>query len=172
MNKKIKRPMHKNVDQLVRERAEMLQDYGSWDSIDSQIEASNQYQILNLTQHKVSEDQNAEGVFDSSEVSEEFEAEVKRLLTFEELPDEKTIWQRAMALADYCKDLGVEKALIGGAPFFMGPLAEVLKLRGVDPVFSFSKRESVEKDVNGKTVKTSVFKHAGFVPALSLEGDQ
>ena len=164
--------IHKNVEQLVRERAELLQDYGSWDNLDSQILVSNQYQILNLTQHKASEDQKAEGVFDSSEVSEEFQDEIKRILTFDDLPEEKTIWQRAMALADYCKDLGVKTALIGGAPFFMGPLAEVLKSRGVDPVFSFSKRESVEKQVDGKTVKTSVFKHAGFVPALSLEGDQ
>jgi|13_taG_2_1085334.scaffolds.fasta_scaffold34853_4 hypothetical protein len=156
---------HKNNAQLIEEESNNLQAYSAWDSFDAHWIASEKYSIINLTQHKASEDQRSEGVFDSSEVSKEFEAEVKRLLTFDELPYEKTIWQRAMAIADYCKDLGVKTALIGGAPFFMGPLAEVLKSRGVDPLFSFSKRESVEKEVDGKTVKTSVFKHVGFVPA-------
>jgi len=157
---------HKTLKVLIEEEADLLQAYSAWDSFDAYWVASERYAILNLTQHKASEEQIAEGVFDASEISEEFESEVKRLLTFEDLPDEKIIWQRAMALADYCKDLGAKTALIGGAPFFMGPLSETLKSRGVTPLFAFSKRESVEKEVDGKTVKTSVFKHAGFVPAF------
>lgn len=157
--------LYKTIKQLIEEESNNLQAYSAWDSFDSHWIASEKYSIINLTQHKASEDQKSEGVFDSSEVSEDFESEVKRLLTFDDLPDEKTIWQRAMALADYCKDLGVKNALIGGVPFFMGPLVEVLKSRGVDPLFSFSKRESVEKEIDGKTVKTSVFKHSGFVRA-------
>jgi len=156
----------KTNKELIEEEADFLQAYNVCDSFSAYIQAGEKYSILNLTQHKASEDQKSEGVFDSSEISEEFESEVKRLLTFEEVPDEKTIWQRAMALADYCKELGVQTALIGGASFFMGPLAEVLKSRGVNAVFAFSKRESVEKEVDGKTVKTSSFKHAGFVPAF------
>lgn len=158
--------MFKNKKQLVEEEADFLMAYNCCDSFSAYTQAAERYSILNLTQHRASEDQIREGVFDSSEISEEFEAEVKRLLTFEELPDEKTIWQRAMALADYCNELGVGTALIGGAPFFMGPLARALKFRGVNPLFAFSKRESIEKEVDGKTVKTSVFKHAGFVPAF------
>lgn len=157
---------YKTNKALIEEEADFLQAYNVCDSFSAYIQAGEKYSILNLTQHKASEDQKSDGVFDSSEISEEFESEVKRLLTFEELPDEKTIWQRAMALADYCKELGVGTALIGGAPFFMGPLSEVLKSRGVDPLFAFSKRESIEKQVDGKTVKTSSFKHAGFVPAF------
>ena len=156
----------KNRHRLIEEEADFLMAYNVCDSFSAYIQAGERYAILNLTQHEASEDQKSEGVFDSSQVSEAFESEVKRLLTFEELPDEKTIWQRAMALADYCKELGVGTALIGGAPFFMGPLSEVLKSRGVDPLFAFSKRESIEKQVDGKTVKTSVFKHSGFVPAF------
>ena len=34
---------------------------------------------------------------------------------------------------------------------------------GFDVVYAFSERVSVEKEVNGEVVKTSVFRHVGFV---------
>ena len=47
--------------------------------------------------------------------------------------------------------------------YLKAPLTFYLKAAGINPVFAFSKRESVERVVDGKTVKTNVFKHVGFV---------
>ena len=59
------------------------------------------------------------------------------------------------------------QVMIGGAPFFMGPLAAALKEHGLEPVFAFSVRESVdEQQADGSVRKTAVFKHSGWVPAL------
>ena len=55
--------------------------------------------------------------------------------------------------------------MIGGALWLMAPLSFYLKSAGINPVFAFSKRESVEEVIDGKTVKTNVFKHVGFVEA-------
>ena len=57
------------------------------------------------------------------------------------------------------------KAMIGGALWMMSTLESHLRLAGIQPMFAFSKRESVERVVDGKTVKTNVFKHVGFVEA-------
>jgi hypothetical protein len=35
--------------------------------------------------------------------------------------------------------------------------------RGIKPLYSFSQRVSVEKEIDGKIVKTAEFKHMGFV---------
>lgn len=54
--------------------------------------------------------------------------------------------------------------MIGGAPFLMPVLDKALRNYGHRPIYAFSKRESVEKtNPDGTVVKTSVFKHAGFV---------
>jgi hypothetical protein len=47
----------------------------------------------------------------------------------------------------------------------MGPLEAALKAKGVNPLYAFSVRESIETTVDGKVVKSSMFKHAGFVAA-------
>ena len=49
----------------------------------------------------------------------------------------------------------------------MSELEKELWYRGIEPVYSFSRRESVEStDAEGNVTKTSVFKHIGFVSAI------
>jgi len=57
--------------------------------------------------------------------------------------------------------------MIGGALWLMAPLATELRARNIEPLFAFSQRESVELVAeNGDVVKTNVFRHVGFVPAI------
>lgn len=48
----------------------------------------------------------------------------------------------------------------------MGALERALINEGIKPLYAFSLRESVERVVDGKTVKTTVFHHLGFVKAV------
>ena len=57
--------------------------------------------------------------------------------------------------------------MIGGAPFLMSPLESALLNNGIEPVYAFSTRESVEKKLpDGSVQKTNIFKHKGFVPPI------
>ena len=118
--------------------------------------------ILNLTAHHSTPSQILAGVIEPKK-----KGPIMELLNFDELPDMKTINNRATAIADIAdKEKGDEKmkAMIGGAPFFMEPLANALRLRGIRPVFSFSRRESVEHHMpDGSVEKRGVFRHLGFV---------
>ena len=122
--------------------------------------------IVNLTQHASSAEQIEAGVIDM--VGKDLES-LKALLTFEELPSAAEIDRRAREITRLAKDAlfgqPERKAMIGGALWLMAPLTFYLKAAGINPVFAFSKRESVERVVDGKTVKTNVFKHIGFVEA-------
>ena len=119
--------------------------------------------ILNLTQHAASAEQIEAGVIDIDLDS------LKALLTFDDLPSAAEIDRRAREITSLAKDAlfgqPERKAMIGGALWLMAPLTFYLKAAGINPVFAFSKRESVERVVDGKTVKTNVFKHVGFVEA-------
>ena len=116
--------------------------------------------IINLTQHPATAEQVSAGVAD---LPTEARAELCDLLTFDAAPTRGQMFNRALKLAALVQQQGATKAMIGGAPFFMGTLQDTLKLRGIAPVYAFSQRESVEKEVEGKIVKTNVFKHVGFV---------
>ena len=122
--------------------------------------------IVNLTQHAASAEQIQAGVIDM--VGKDLES-LKALLTFEELPSAAEIDRRAQEITRLAKDAlfgqPERKAMIGGALWLMAPLTFYLKAAGINPVFAFSKRESVERVVDGKTVKTNAFKHVGFVEA-------
>lgn len=142
--------------------------------------------IVNLTQHTASAEQIEAGVIDM--VGKDLEY-LKALLTFDDLPSAAEIDRRAKEIARLAKDalygqsgrkamiggrISIDtplygqsgrKAMIGGALWLMAPLSFYLKAAGISPVFAFSKRESVERVVDGKTVKTNVFKHVGFVEA-------
>ena len=110
--------------------------------------------ILNLTQHLASQEQIEEGVVEPK--NKDF---VKELLTFDELPTKEEIQKRATELTKIAMNEGYKKVMIGGAPYLMGMLELTLKSQGIQSVYAFSKRVSIEKD----GVKTSVFKHIGFV---------
>ena len=122
-------------------------------------------EILNLTQHATSPEQEAEGVLDIPAV---LRRELSQALTFYGIPTAETIRQRANLLAEIADDAanalemsGPWVVMIGGAPYLMGPLEFALKGAGWKVLYSFSER--VSKEVNG--VKTSEFRHIGWVTA-------
>jgi len=113
---------------------------------------------INLTQHNASLEQGCEPR------SEEMETRVRELLTFEELPDLEAITARAIALAEIAEQESADEAMIGGAPWLMPSLDAALRLRGIQPVYAFSRRESVEvQQEDGSTRKMTRFRHLGFI---------
>jgi len=125
--------------------------------------------IINLTQHSSTPEQ---GVVDLQ--GQELEA-LRESLTFRDLPTPEELEARAEYIAELAIHNGLggedddpfpEAAMIGGAPYLMAPLEQALLARGIAPLYAFSRRESVEeKQPDGTTRKTSVFRHVGFVPA-------
>jgi hypothetical protein len=119
--------------------------------------------ILNLTQHAASPAQIEAGVVD---LTGELKEELTRHLTFDTLPTGSEIDRAARCIAAIASHLRVPAAMIGGAPYLMGPLEAALKAVGVKPLYAFSVRESVETTLpDGRVVKTAVFRHLGFVEA-------
>lgn len=122
--------------------------------------------ILNLTQHPASPEQLAEGVVNP----EANKGMIKGALTFGEIPAQGEIKERAEMLAELAAttifemEIECHKVLIGGAPYLMGALELALKEEGLQPVYAFSERASVEiTEPDGSVVKTNVFKHKGFI---------
>ena len=149
--------------------------------------------ILNLTQHNASKEQIEAGVID---LPSEYKNKLVKLLTFDDVPDQKEILDRANGIyglvIDFClnnnspireevEELLDEKGLvdetlfkdnfnlgfmIGGALWLMKPLIEELAYIGT-PMFAFSKRITEEiKEPDGSIKKIAVFKHLGFVEAI------
>jgi len=125
--------------------------------------------ILNLTQHPATPEQVAAGVVDLTPAQRVF---VSQWLTFEDVPTQRQIKSRAALLAQAAANdsVGVgevgqfDAAMIGGAPYLMGPLEEALLAQDIKPLYAFSRRESVETiAADGSVTKTNVFRHAGFV---------
>jgi len=111
-----------------------------------------------LTQHPATPEQVTAGVVEPAD-----KRRVQELLTFGELPTTPEVRARGEALAEIAFREGAEAAMIGGAPYLMRPLEEALAQRGVQPLYAFSVRESVEVVVDGGVEKRSVFRHVGFV---------
>lgn len=121
--------------------------------------------ILNLTQHNATKDQLGAGIVDLPEHEREL---ISKLLTFNTLEETAAdaMEQRADAIAAIARSLGADAAMIGGAPFFMSTLESSLKCACVQPYYAFTQRVSVDKvGEDGQTVKTSVSKHMGLIPA-------
>ena len=132
--------------------------------------------ILNLTQHLATPDQKAAGVVGLPELGRQ---QLQKLITFETLPDDTELSDRAHAVASlaaqYIEVLEardgepINTVLIGGAPYFMVPLEIALSHVGLFAVYAFSVRESVEThNPDGTVTKRNIFKHAGFVPGTML----
>jgi len=120
--------------------------------------------IINLTQHAATAEQLAAGVVD---LTGQDLSNLKALLTFVCLPTAEAVYDRAYAVANLAQSHGAESVMIGGAPFFMGALERALNKIGIKPLYAFSERVSVEKEVDGKIIKTNEFKHIGFVEVWS-----
>jgi len=120
-------------------------------------------EILNLTQHSATPEQQKAGVVELDKTQKQ---EVIKLLTFDYIPSKSEMNIRASQIADIAHEKGANRAMIGGAPFFMSHLEDALRVRGVVPLYAFSRRESVEEHLeNGEVRKVNVFRHLGFVPA-------
>ena len=121
--------------------------------------------IINLTQHRATPEQYEAGL-------QEFPAPgVKELLTFDELPTPEVMDYRLAILQQtalrQCEEARTAKVLIGGAPWLMGPLENVLLAAGLEPVYAFSRRVCEEVNLPDGTVqKNYVFKHEGFFNAF------
>ena len=134
--------------------------------------------ILNLTQHNPTAEQVDAGVVSHPEA-----ARIKELLTFDTLDACQEVRWRAKKLAALAVEFfrpdvvkrphrwrypDAPQVMIGGAPFLMGELEAQLKLKGLQPVYAFSTRVSVESQAaDGSVTKTNVFKHVGFYKAQS-----
>ena len=120
--------------------------------------------IVNLTQHEVTEDQYKDGVFDVDQFDKYL---IRKYLTFDEIPTVEEMEERAFWMAKIAYKYSY-LAMIGGAPYFMPYLIKELEKLGIEAVYSFTKRVSVDSiGESGEVVKKSVFKHIGFVPAGS-----
>jgi len=118
--------------------------------------------IINLTQHVATADQAAAGVSEPAD-----KAGVQKLITFDELPSAAELRSAAEELVAIAAASGAGAAMVGGAPFFQGPLERALMERGITPLYAFSVRESAEvPDGSGGVRKTQVFRHVGFVEAV------
>lgn len=119
--------------------------------------------ILNLTQHTSTPEQKAQGVVD---LSGQDIIDLKRHLTFNDLPTFKDLVRSSRQIALLAHKHGANTAMIGGAPFFMSVLEDELKLFKIQPVYAFSERVS-EDIVNsdGSITKVTKFKHLGFYHA-------
>ena len=119
--------------------------------------------IVNLTQHNATNDQIDAGVFNVDYDHNELDY-LRSLLTFDSIPTIEDMQQRADEIAKIALRTNAKKAMIGGAPFFMGYLETALKSVGIQPLYAFSQRVSVETTAeDGAVTKQNVFKHMGFV---------
>lgn len=119
--------------------------------------------ILNLTQHKASDAQKHEGVFEPAN-----KPLIEELLLFTTIPSKMELHRRAKALANVVAKFENHKGrvMIGGAPYLMPYLEDALIDIGCTPVYAFSLRDSVEEVLDdGTTIKKAVFVHLGFVEA-------
>jgi hypothetical protein len=114
--------------------------------------------MINLTQHLASPEQTAAGVVDLPTLER---AKLIALLTVGSLPTKADIAALSAAIAALA--VGNATAMVGGAAWMAAPLEAALAYEGIIPFYAFSVRSSVETVVDGKTVKTSIFRHVGFV---------
>jgi len=118
--------------------------------------------ILNLTQHKATNEQLQAGVVEPSDLTKK--VIVSKYLTFTEIPSRDELRKRAYGLAELVVKMKYKQVMIGGANYFMSHLELALKEKGIQPLYSFTQRVTEEQVTeNGEIIKTSVFKHLGFV---------
>ena len=119
--------------------------------------------IYNLTQHAPTPEQVAAGVVDLPEATRDW---VRERMTFNYLPAAADLRDRAEEIAALAASIAApgSRCMIGGAPFFMEPLAQALRDQGLQPVYAFSVRESVDQpQPDGSVRKVAVFRHGGFI---------
>jgi len=114
-----------------------------------------------MTQHAATTEQAAVGVVEPTN-----KKAIQDLLTFDEIPAQAELRERAETLAFLVThEPSFDGAvMIGGAPYFMAPLEHALRVRGIRTLYAFAKRDSVDQvQADGSIKKTQIFRHAGFV---------
>lgn len=118
--------------------------------------------VVNLTQHNATEEQQAQGIVDVSNVQE-----LRYALTFVGMPTKENIVNRAAVIVQIAKANGAKKAMIGGAPYLMTELERQLVSAGIVPCYAVSDRVTIEETLPDDSVKkTSVFKHIGLYEVI------
>lgn len=130
--------------------------------------------ILNLTQHNATPDQIESGVV---ELPSQKKKLLTNLLTVNDLPTKTEIQDRCASIAflaihnglgDDGDDVIITEVMIGGAPAMMRPLEDALLGLRIQPLYAFSKRESVESiQTDGSVRKENVFRNVGWWPRLN-----
>ena len=121
--------------------------------------------ILNLTQHNATADQLAAGIID---LPVDFQIVLKDLLTFPTQYTRDDLEYRALQIHELVRDFCgtskevLEGVMIGGMPSFMPVLESVLISKGIKVGYACTERQSDDKEVDGKVVKTAIFVHAGM----------
>lgn len=133
-------------------------------SAHTNFEVESKEVIWNATQHSATPEQKAQGVVD---LPTEIREELCKHLTFEDIPGSEDLRMRSIAVVGLLMTCGAkpgDKAMLGGAPFFMEELSHSCREIGLVPVFAFSRRESAEQVMpDGSIKKVAVFRHLGFV---------
>ena len=124
--------------------------------------------FINLTQHKLTEDQVFNlvnmGFDDEDSIQVYPDTSTRLLLTFDNLPSLSEIREAAVKLAQYANFAEATHVMIGGAPYLMRPLEEELERVGIIYYYAFTERKTVEKvNEDGTIEKTSVFEFAGWI---------
>ena len=121
--------------------------------------------ILNLTQHNATADQINAGIND---LPIDFQTTLKGLLTFPTQYTRDDLEYRSLQIHELVRDFCgtskevLEGVMIGGMPSFMPVLESVLISKGIKVGYACTERKSVDKEVDGKIIKTAVFVHAGM----------
>lgn len=138
--------------------------------IPAHIFATRSTAVLNLTQHKATPAQRADGVVDLPDADLPY---LQGLLTFSELPTAEDIILKADRLAQLAASRvpygsGV---MIGGASWLMAPLEKALLAHGLIPVYAFNVRDSLERiSTEGNSREVGAYRHKGFVMPASFDG--
>ncbi len=155
------------ADEMYEWGDDFVDDYfaGHYDTVCEECNGNNVVAVID--EQRCTPEQIEAGVV---EPSPEVKARIQELLTFDEPPDPAEIIRRAeefAALAYYeivTAEYDSETVMIGGAPFFISALERELMFRGMDPVYAFSMRESIDQaQEDGSVRKVAVFRHLGFV---------
>ena len=126
--------------------------------------------ILNLTQHNATADQLASGIID---LPVEFQTALKSLLTFPTTYTRADLEYRALQIHELIRDMcgehfgappkhALDGVMIGGMPSFMPVLEATLVSKGIRVGYACTERQSIDKEIDGKVVKTAIFVHAGM----------
>ena len=116
--------------------------------------------VVNLTQHLSTTEQQAEGVFDLPEGLRE---KLVKALTFSADYSRDDLEAAAEAIIEIVKEIDCYRAMVGGMPAFMAPLERALIEAGVAVGYARSERVSVDQvQADGTVRKTAIFKHVGM----------